>query len=139
MRKFKKLEDIPSELSGNPRMFNGSNPVYKHIVFDDELEMETYMSSNYNSWSKELHIARINQLHDNEFERLLSSLNYVSMSELSLWAQSADSEYYNEANALLAWYTSTYRALELYAETVTEQSAIAPEAFIDTLPVFSFS
>lgn len=139
MRKFKKIEDVPSELSDNPRMFNGSNPVYKHIVFDDEQEMEAYMSSTYNNWSKELHIARINQLHDNEFERLLSSRNYLSMSELSLWAQSADSEYYDEANALLSWYTSTYLLMEQYFSSVTEESALTPEAFINTLPVFSFS
>lgn len=139
MRKFKKIEDIPSELSDNPRMFNGSNPVYKHIVFDDEQEMETYISSTYNNWSKELHIARINQLHDIEFENLLQSRNYLSMSELYLWAQSADSEYYDEANALLSWYTSTYLTMEQYFATVTEETALSPETFMETLPIFAFN
>lgn len=138
MRNFKKLEDIPTELSNNPRMFDGSSTTHKYIVFDDEQEMEAHISSNFNGWSKELHIARINQLHDIEFEKLISNRDYTSMSELSLWAQSADSEYYNEANALLSWYTSTYLTIEQYALTVNEGNALDPQAFIETLPAFTF-
>lgn len=91
-----------------------------------------------NQWTKDAHIVAINSLHDLLFEKTLTDCNYLSMSELALWAQSIDGEYYDEANALLAWYTSTYLTIEVYAESVTEQTAIAPEVFIGNLPVFSF-
>lgn len=91
-----------------------------------------------NRWSKEAHIAEINLLHNELFAEILSKYNYISMSELALWAQSSNENYYDEANAILNWYTSTYMQIELYASSVTQPNAIEPQIFIGSLPKFSF-
>lgn len=97
-----------------------------------------YISEKTSAWSKSMHLSLINQLHDALFESHMASKNYVSMSELSLWAQSTDGEYYDEANALLAWYTNTCYLIEQYANAVTKETAVDPADFILTLPEFQF-
>lgn len=101
-------------------------------------DYDAWKSSLENNWNKEAHIAAINSLHDELFASILAQHKYIDMSELTMWAMLPDSQYRTEANAIKYWYKTTYMLIEQYAETVTELTALTPEAFIDTLPVFSF-
>ena len=87
-----------------------------------------------NVWNKERHISEISCLHDELFNSILAQHNYTSFAELNLWAQEPTNEYYNEANAIKDWYMSTWMAIKAYSETVTENTAVEPQTFIDNLP-----
>lgn len=100
-------------------------------------EYDLIMASKY-VWSKEVHIAEINQLHDELFKSILSANNYIDMSELTMWAMLPDSEYRTEANAIKDWYKITYMLIEQYALTVNEENALESQAFIESLPAFTF-
>ena len=90
-----------------------------------------------NVWNKERHISEISCLHDELFNSILAQHNYTSFAELSIWAQEPTNEYYNEANAIKDWYMSTWMAIKAYSETVTENTAVEPQTFIDNLEKFS--
>ena len=96
-------------------------------------DCDAIMASKY-VWSKEAHIAEINQLHDELFNSILSEYGYTSFAELSIWTQEPTNEYYTEANAIKEWYRSTWMSIKAYSETVTEPTAVEPQAFIDNLP-----
>lgn len=89
-----------------------------------------------NTWSKERHIAEINQLHDELFKSILSANNYIDMAELGIWAQQPDSLFRNEAIAIKAWYINTCEIICNYETTVNEQNAVEPIEFIDNLPKY---
>ena len=90
-----------------------------------------------NSWNKERHISEINQLHDELFNSILSEYGYASFAELSIWAQEPNNEYYKEANAIKEWYRSTWMGIKEYSETVTEETAVEPQTFIENLEPFT--
>ena len=87
-----------------------------------------------NAWNKEKHISEISLLHDELFNSILSEYGYTSFAELSIWTQEPTNEYYTEANAIKEWYRSTWMSIKAYSETVTEPTAVEPQAFIDNLP-----
>ena len=87
-----------------------------------------------NVWTKESHISEISHLHDELFNSILSEYGYTSFAELSIWTQEPTNEYYTEANAIKEWYRSTWMSIKAYSETVTEPTAVEPQAFIDNLP-----
>ena len=87
-----------------------------------------------NAWNKEKHISEISLLHDELFNSILVQHNYTSFAELSIWTQEPTNEYYTEANAIKEWYRSTWMSIKAYSETVTEPTAVEPQAFIDNLP-----
>ena len=90
-----------------------------------------------NSWNKESHISEISHLHDELFNSILSQHNYTSFAELTLWAQEPTNEYYTEANAIKEWYRSTWMAIKEYSETVTEETAVVPQTFIENIEPFT--
>lgn len=96
-------------------------------------EYDLIMASKY-VWSKETHLAEINQLHDELFNSILAQHNYTSFAELSIWAQEPTNEYYSEANAIKEWYRSTWMEINEYSEIVTEATAAEPQVFINNLP-----
>ena len=98
-------------------------------------EYDLIMASKY-VWSKEAHIAEINQLHDELFKSILSANNYIEMAELGLWAQEPDSLFRNEAIEIKAWYINTCEIICNYEATVTEQTKVEPIEFIDNLPTY---
>ena len=89
-----------------------------------------------NTWSKERHIAEINQLHDELFKSILLANNYIDMAELGIWAQQPDSLFINEAIAIKAWYINTCEIICNYETTVNEQNAVEPIEFINDLPKY---
>lgn len=103
--------------------------------FISQREYDTIIASKY-VWSKDAHIAEINQLHDELFKSILSENGYIDMAELSLWAQQPDSQYRIEANEIKQWYIDTFTLIEQYEATVTEQTKVEPIEFIDNLPTY---
>jgi len=76
-------------------------------------------------------------LHDELFNSILAQHNYTSFAELSIWAQEPNNEYYTEANKIKEWYKTTWLIIKEYSETVTESTALAPEEFINNLPILN--
>ena len=85
-------------------------------------------------WTKERHIAVINDLHTQLFNDVLISYNYLSMGELLFWQSNPLSEYYQESKLILNWFVDTYKLITEYANTVTEETKIDPQEFINSLP-----
>lgn len=98
-------------------------------------EYDLIMAGKY-VWSKETHLAEINQLHDELFKSILSANGYIDMAELGIWVQQPDSMFRNEAIAIKAWYINTCEIICNYETTVNEQNAVAPAEFIDNLPKY---
>ena len=94
-------------------------------------------SALISAWNKERHISEISHLHDELFNSILSQHNYTSFAELTLWAQEPTNEYYTEANAIKEWYRSTWMAIKEYSETVTEETAVVPQTFIENIEPFT--
>ena len=84
-------------------------------------------------WSKDAHIAEINQAHDKLVKSVLNQYNYSDMAELMLWAAQPESEYHAEANSIIEWYQTTCLEIENYANTVTENTALSVKDFINSL------
>ena len=89
------------------------------------------------AWNKERHISEISHLHDELFNSILAQHNYTSFAELSIWAQEPTNEYYAEANAIKEWYRSTWMEIKAYSETVTEETAVVPQTFIENIEPFT--
>ena len=98
-------------------------------------EYDLIMAGKY-VWSKETHIAEINQLHDELFKSIISANGYIDMAELGIWVQQPDSMFRNEAIAIKAWYINTCEIICNYEATVTEQTKVEPIEFIDNLPKY---
>jgi len=98
-------------------------------------EYDLIMAGKY-VWSKETHIAEINQLHDELFKSIISANGYIDMAELGIWVQQPDSMFRNEAIAIKAWYINTCEIICNYETTVNEQNAVEPIEFIDNLPKY---
>lgn len=90
-----------------------------------------------NAWNKERHISEISLLHDELLNSILSEYGYTSFAELSIWAQEPTNEYYSEANAIKEWYRSTWMEIKAYSETVTEETAVVPQTFIENIEPFT--
>ena len=99
-------------------------------------EYDAIIASKY-VWSKSAHISEISHLHDELFNSILSQHNYTSFAELTLWAQEPTNEYYTEANAIKEWYRSTWMEIKAYSETVTEETAVVPQTFIENIEPFT--
>lgn len=91
-----------------------------------------------NAWNKGMYISEVSHLHDELFNSILAQYNYTSFAELNSWAQEPINQYDEEAKAIKSWYRETWLLIEQYAEAVTEQTAMSAEAFIETLPAFTF-
>lgn len=84
-------------------------------------------------YNKDLHIAEINQAHDELVKSVLSTYNYTDMSELVLWASQPDNMYHSEANSIIEWYRQTCIEIETYSNVVTENTQIPVNQFINNL------
>jgi hypothetical protein len=76
--------------------------------------------------------AEIAQLHTQKYNQLIELLNYVDAWEVNLYATLSTSEYYAEAQALIAWYCTTWETLEELEVTLETE----PLEVIDSLPEF---
>ena len=86
------------------------------------------------AWNKERHVGIINEIHTQILNDILISNNYISMGELLFWQSSPLLEYHQEAKLILNWFVDTYKLITEYANTVTEETKIDPQEFINSLP-----
>lgn len=139
MRTFNSFDEIPKKDIGKPRLTKGESI----LVFANLAEFEAYCAGLDQSFNKDAHIGKINLLHTELFNRIWSTNEFIpnpyeSREELNSAMATPDSDYNAEAIAINQWYWSTWKLIEQYAEVVTEENAMDPIAFINTLPVFSF-
>lgn len=102
------------------------------IGFDSLQEREQYISSLPKAWDKEEYCKQINEAHNALFESMYKALKYIDMAEIPLWLD--DSEFATESAALKIWWQQTYRTVNNYCDSVTEQTALSIEDFIASLP-----
>lgn len=88
-------------------------------------------------WSKETHVSEINAMHDELVKSILSQYNYSDMAELMFWASQPESIYHAEANSIVEWYRITCLEIENYANTVTENTALYVQDFINSLTQYN--
>lgn len=139
MRTFNSFEEIPKKDIGKPRLTKGEII----IVFASMAEFEAYCAGLEQIFNKDALIGKISQLHTELFIRIWSTNEFIpapyeSREELNSAMSTPDSDYFAEAIAINQWYWNTWKIIEQYAESVTEETAIAPKAFIENLPSFSF-
>lgn len=79
---------------------------------------------------------RINEAHNLLFRTLYTQRDYLSTGEIAMWF--GDSEFGAEATALCAWWNSTCKIVAEYLASLTEETALPVNEFIDSLPVFVF-
>jgi len=86
-----------------------------------------------NAWSKEVHVAEINALHEEEFKRRLFNADYVAEWELNAVLSDSENEYFDEAVLIINYWWNGWDAIKAYSETVTEENFIDPQTFVDNL------
>ena len=99
-------------------------------ITQDELDA---LKAEAVKWNKESHLAEINILHKEEFERRYKAHDYDAEWDVVLYAEKPELGYQEEANALLDYWTNGWDAIKAYGETVTEANAKTPEEFLATL------
>lgn len=113
----------------NTTLFNGVNV----LEFDSQDEFDNYIASLPKVWSKESHLAEINALHEEEFKRRLLAAEYVGEWELSAVLADSENEYFDEAILIINYWWNGWKAIETYAETVTEETAQDPIVFVSSI------
>jgi len=84
-----------------------------------------------NVWNKESHLAEINALYEAEFNKRLTDADYVGRWELNAVLADPANEYYQEAKSIIAYWWDGWDAIKAYAETVTEETALTPEQWLE--------
>ena len=97
-----------------------------------QAELDAYIAAT-TVWSKETHLAQINELHEAEFKRRLSDANYVAEWELNAVLADSENEYFDEAVLIINYWWNGWDAIKAYSETVTEENFIDPIQFVNDL------
>jgi hypothetical protein len=110
----------------------------KKLVNGEEVEMtlaeiQELELSRRQVWNKESHIAEINALHEAEFKRRLLAADYVGEWELNAVLADSENEYFDEAVLIINYWWNGWKAIETYAETVTEEIAQDPIVFVSSI------
>lgn len=93
-------------------------------------ELDAYIVAT-TTWSKEAHLQEINDLHEAEFNKRLTDADYVGCWELNAVLADPANEYYQEAKSIIAYWWDGWDAIKAYAETVTEETALTPEQWLE--------
>jgi hypothetical protein len=114
----------------------------QHNFFEKECTLEEaeqlgadfgFIEKPPHTWSKEVHLAEINALHEAEFKQRLSDANYVGEWELSAVLADSENEYFDEAVLIINYWWNGWDAIKAYSETVTEENFIDPIQFVNNL------
>jgi len=88
------------------------------------------------NWSKEIYSKELNEAHNTLFTQYYLSRDYINIGEIVIWLD--DDVYGEEATKLINWWKTTSISLLNYLETVTEETAIPVEDYINSLPIIQF-
>jgi hypothetical protein len=128
-----KVEAINGAPSQTPIEFTGSHFDGEYFYFfESEAEKDTFYNS-LNVWNKEVHIAEINALHEEEFKRRLFNADYVGEWELNAVLADSENEYFDEAVLIINYWWNGWDAIKAYSETVTEENFIDPQTFVNNI------
>lgn len=122
------INGLPVNLKGKPRLING-NLIQ---VFNTVEERDLFVSNMPNPFDLDDYKQQVNEAHNALFRSLYNQYNYLSIGELSLWVN--DAQYGTEATMLRDWWIETCKLVSTYLESVTEETALPIEDFIETLP-----
>ena len=75
---------------------------------------------------------QVNEAHNALFRSMYLSKDYLSVGEIPIWF--SDIEFGGEAVALSNWWIETCKLVSTYLETVTEETALPVDEFINSLP-----
>ena len=78
-------------------------------------------------WSKENHIAEVNEYHNQQFDKLWQQAGYLGAWEVAIASQNVRLAYQAEAEAIMNYLWQGEQIIEAYALTVTEETAKTPE------------
>jgi len=139
------VNNIDGSPETNPSLGFGSHFDGKHFIFfESAKEAESYRGS-LNAWSKESYSQEVNDAHSLLYQSLWQTRDYKDENEISLYADLVVDEntterqlqWKEEAITLRNYYLLTTDILYNYFDTVTEETAISVEEFIQTLPIFN--
>jgi hypothetical protein len=103
------------------------------IYFESQEELDAYLDTLPKVWNKEAHLQEINELHEAEFKSRLSEADYVGEWELNAVLADSENEYFDEAVLIINYWFDGWKAIETYAETVTEETAQDPIVFVSSI------
>lgn len=87
-------------------------------------------------WNKEIYSKELNEAHNTLFTQYYLSRDYVNIGEIVIWLD--DDVYGEEATKLINWWKITSKDLLYYLDTVTEETAIPIQDYINSLPIIQF-
>lgn len=120
-----------------------TNYVAKHndgaffYFFETKDEWEEFFSSLPKVWSKEAYLFEIETAVDNLVKNQLTDLWYASLGDLAATALNSKARWNEEAILVNEWQSKCYELFEDYKLSVTEQTALSTETFINSLPKFN--
>jgi len=106
------------------------------LMFATDLELENYMQNLPVVFDLSAHLIEVEAAVDALIESKLKQHWYKSLGDIAATALNTESRWNSEAVALNQWQGQCYELLEDYKLSVTEQTALSTEDFIDTLPKF---
>jgi len=119
-------ETTPDKLFGSH--FDG-----EHFYFFESEEEKTSFYASIKTWDKEAHIAEINALHKEEFLNRVALAGYEDREEFNATLADGRSQWHEEAKFINTYWLNGEIAIDNYAETVTEETAQDPIAFISSI------
>lgn len=117
-----------------PEKFFGSHFDGDYFYFfESEEDRISFFASLPSVWSKEAHIAEINTLHEEVFNKKLTDAEYVGRWEVAAAANDESNPYNSEAKAIMAYWWNGWDEIKSYAEIVDENNMIEPIDFVNGL------
>lgn len=95
-----------------------------------EQEIAEFELSRQVIWSKENHIAEINQYHNQQFDQLWQQAGYLGAWEVAIASKNPELEYHAEAQSIMNYLWEGEQIINNYALTVTEETAQTPEEIL---------
>lgn len=107
------------------------------MIFDTYDDREEYILSRIPTWDKDTYSEQLNAAHKSLFRKyyyddLPQDERYESIGEITLWLNDVD--YGGEATKLKVWWINTCKQIINYLGTVTEETAIPIENYLNSLP-----
>lgn len=87
-------------------------------------------------WSKENHIAELNEYHNQQFDQLWQQAGYLGAWEVVIASKNLELDYNDEAQDIMNYLWQGEQIINIYAETVTEQNAKTPQEVLIGLAPF---
>lgn len=113
--------------------------------FETKEQQQDYLATVYSVWDKKIYVQQVNEAHTVLYISMWQERDYKDENEINLYANlvidenttERQLEWKQEAISLRDYYLSTVDILYNYFDTVTEETAIPVDEFIQKLPIFN--